>query len=78
MKEKSEIVSHLDSCIVFFITVVAIIAVLCFACFTLTIYKNGYRQGQIDVANGNMKYELVDHKNGTKTWQKIKVIEEKK
>ena len=34
----------------------------------LESYEEGYRQGQIDVANGMMKYELVEQPNGTTEW----------
>ena len=45
-----------------------IVAVLVFA--TETPWDRGYRQGQIDAANGIWKYELVDQPNGEKTWEK--------
>ena len=32
---------------------------------------DGYRSGQIDVMNEIIKYELVNHKNGERTWQRI-------
>jgi len=37
----------------------------------LESYKEGYRQGQIDVANGKMKYELVEQLDGTTEWKMI-------
>ncbi len=30
---------------------------------------NSYRQGQIDAANGIMKYELQTHDDGTTSWE---------
>ena len=34
--------------------------------------SSGYRQGQIDALTGTVKYELVSHPDGTKTWESKK------
>ena len=35
--------------------------------------KDAYKQGQIDVINGKIKYELVKQSNGSTEWEKIDV-----
>lgn len=37
-----------------------------------THVKQGYKQGQIDAINGNIKYHKVTHKDSTVTWEEIK------
>ena len=32
---------------------------------------SGYKEGQIDYANGEVKYELVEQKNEERIWEKI-------
>ena len=41
---------------------------------TILVYDIGdpYGQGQIDALTGNVKYELVSHPDGTKTWESKK------
>lgn len=31
-----------------------------------------YKQGQIDAINGNIKFEVVEHPDKTRTWEVIK------
>lgn len=31
-----------------------------------------YKNGQVDAINGQIKYELVNHPDSTKTWERIK------
>ena len=47
-------------------------------CFLIGVFwthfvmdKDVYKNGQVDALSGNIKYELVEHKDGTKTWEKI-------
>jgi len=37
--------------------------------------KTGYKQGQIDAINGNIKYELVEQPDRTTKWKEIKESE---
>ena len=32
--------------------------------------EKGYKQGQIDAINGNLKYELITQPDGTTKWEK--------
>ena len=38
----------------------------------ITFEKKGYKQGQIDAINGNIKYELVEQPDRTTKWKEIK------
>lgn len=33
-------------------------------------YDRAYKNGQIDAITGNIQYELVEHKDMSKTWEK--------
>lgn len=39
-------------------------------------YDSGYRHGQIDAINNEIKYTLMENSNGTKTWKKIRQTKE--
>jgi len=53
-----------------FIIIVTIIVYLSLMGFNL--YDIGYENGQIDALTGKIKYELVEHLDKTKAWEKIK------
>lgn len=52
-----------------FILFLALIIFLGLLCMFAS-YSGGYRQGQIDALTGNVVYELVEHPDGTKTWER--------
>ena len=35
------------------------------------VRTKAYKQGQIDALTGKVKYELVEHDDGTRTWEEI-------
>ena len=34
-------------------------------------YDRAYKDGQVDALNGTNKYELIEHKDQSKSWEKI-------
>jgi hypothetical protein len=44
-------------------------ATVFWVCVIGEVYGIGYRQGQIDALTGKVKVELVQHPDGTKTWE---------
>ncbi len=49
--------------------IIIIFGVTLFASYGL--YDERYKQGQVDVLTGKVKYELITHDDSTKTWEKI-------
>lgn len=39
------------------------------------IYEQGYKDACADFYQGKLKYDLIEHKDGTKTWERIKTNE---
>ena len=35
-------------------------------------YEQGYKDACIDFYKGKLKYNLIEHEDGTKTWERIK------
>ena len=35
-------------------------------------YEQGYKDACVDFYQGKLKYDLIEHKDGTKTWERIK------
>ena len=38
-------------------------------------YEQGYKDACVDFYQGKLKYDLIEHKDGTKTWERIKTNE---
>lgn len=38
-------------------------------------YEQGYKDACADFYQGKLKYDLIEHKDGTKTWERIKTNE---
>ena len=53
-----------------FYVVAAIVLVMGCILGLSSMYDYGYRNGQIDAINGIIRYELMEHENGEKTWGK--------
>ena len=49
---------------------ITILAIACCGLLPREVEKEGYRQGQIDAANGVMKYELKQLPTGETVWAK--------
>ena len=35
------------------------------------VFREPYKHGQIDALTGNIKYELIENSDSTKTWERI-------
>jgi len=38
-------------------------------------YEQGYKDACVDFYQGKLKYNLIEHEDGTKTWERIKTNE---
>ena len=38
-------------------------------------YEQGYKDACVDFYKGKLKYNLIEHEDGTKTWERIKTNE---
>uniref|UniRef100_A0A6M3LQ74 Uncharacterized protein n=1 Tax=viral metagenome TaxID=1070528 RepID=A0A6M3LQ74_9ZZZZ len=52
--------------------IMLIVAFIIIISASFNFYNYGYRTGQIDAINGNIKYELVTDRNKITQWEKIK------
>ena len=51
---------------------IGFVAAIMFVAFlTPSGYDDAYKQGQIDALTNNIKYELIEHPDGTKSWESI-------
>ena len=48
-----------------------IIALMGAIFFGWSIQNDEYKDGQVDALTGNIKYELTEHPDSTKTWEEI-------
>ena len=57
------------------VNVKSLIFGLCFGMLCMlmaVVIVDPYKRGQIDALTGNIKYSLVEHKDGTKSWERTK------
>ncbi|HSH24663.1 MAG TPA: hypothetical protein VLA13_03910, partial [Massilibacterium sp.] len=48
-----------------------VVSFLFFSMGGVILHKEGYKSGQIDAINNNIKYELVEQPNGESVWKQI-------
>ena len=54
------------------ITTLTFAAIALSAIISHICWKNGYKNGQIDaIGKDNIEWHLVDHNDGSKTWEEI-------
>lgn len=57
---------------IIFICICMIIFIVISAFGFLIGYREGYQSGQVNAIRGNIKYELVEQRNDSTKWKKIK------
>lgn len=61
-----------------FSIIIILLAILVSIAMYFNGKENGYKQGQIDVVNNIIKFQLVEKEDKTKVWEEIKIIENNK